>query len=540
MSADMASGGEARPGDAKAPEAQRLAAVIDIGATAIRMEIAEIGGDGTIRTLDALRRGVHLGADTFTRGHIQQTTIRECADVLTGFRRVLDEYGIRSPEQIRAVATSSVREADNRDTFLDRIYIATGINVRAIDEAEENRLTYLAAQTVIENQPELRDGDVLVADVGGGSTEILLVQKGYVSFSNSYRLGSVRMRETLETHRTPTERVRTILRQHIQRTVDQISQGVPVSTLAGLVAMSGDSRFAAAQICEDWASAPQARIDAKTFAAFTEKILPLTVEKVVSRYHISHQEAETVGPALLVYQVLARAFKAEQIIVPKASLRDGLLREMAFRTSWTRSFAAQVVHSALTLGDKYKTDRQHARQVADLAVRLFAELQPEHQMDQRFGLLLEVAALLHEVGGFISSRSHHKHSMYLILNSDIFGLTRDDMTLIALVARYHRRALPAPAHLEYQRLDRDNRIAVSKMAAILRVADALDRNHMQQVKDLGIERKKGELVITVPGVEDLTVERLALREKANLFNEVYGLSVVLKEERAPREGRTDG
>ena len=138
-------------------------------------------------------------------------------EILKGFRRVMEEYGITQPEQIRAVATSSVREAENRDTFLDRIYIATRINVRAIDEAEESRLTYMAAQSVVESEPDLKDGNVLVVDVGGGSTELLLVQEGQVTFSDSYRLGSLRMREMLETQRAPTERVRTILGQHIQR-----------------------------------------------------------------------------------------------------------------------------------------------------------------------------------------------------------------------------------------------------------------------------------------------------------------------------------
>ncbi len=519
----------------KPAKAVRPAAVIDIGATAIRMEIAEISEDGAVRTIEALRRGVHLGKDTFTQGRIEQSTIQECVEILRGFRRVMEEYGVTQPEQIRAVATSSVREAQNRDTFLDRIYIATRINVRAIDEAEENRLTFLAAQSIMESEPDLKANDVLVVDVGGGSTELLLVQKGHVTFSDSYRLGSLRMHETLETHRAPAERIRTILGQHIQRLVEQIRRNLPVATVPVMVAMSGDSRFAAAQLYPEWPDAKAARIDSKAFAAFIDKILPLTAEKIVSRYHITFQEAETVGPALLVYLYLARVFKAEQILVPKSSLRDGLLKEMTLRGYWTGSFADQVVHSAATLGQKYRSDEKHARHVADLCLLLFRELQPEHQLDQRHKLLLEVSALLHEIGGFISSRSHHKHSMYLILNSDLFGLTRDDMAIIALVARYHRRAIPSPTHEEYTSLDRDSRIAVSKLAAILRVADALERNHNQQVRDLSCSREDGQFVITVRNVEDLTMERLALKEKANLFEEVYGLPVVLREARAQVE-----
>lgn len=510
----------------------RVVAVIDVGATAIRMEIAELDAQGAVRILDTLRQGVHLGRDTFTKGHIQQATIQECVDILRGFRRAMEEYGVTQPEQVRAVATSSVREADNRDTFLDRIYIATGINIRAIDEAEENRLTFMAAQGVVEKSPELSQGDALVVDVGGGSTEILLLQQGHVTFSNSYRVGSLRMRETLETHRAPTERVRTILGQNIQRLVEQILRSVPASKPAGLVAMSADSRFAASQLVPEWATADFAQIDYKTFSAFVEKILPLTAEKIVARYHITYQEAETAGPALLVYVHLARGFKVDRLIVPKAGLRDGLLKEMTLLGSWTGSFAEQVIHSAAALGEKYRVDERHGRHVADLSLRIFREMRSEHQLSQRHELLLEVAALIHEVGGYISSRSHHKHSMYLILNSDLFGLTREDMAIIALVARYHRRALPGPTHAEYNALDRDRRIAVSKMAAILRVADALDRNHVQQVRELAFSREGRNLVITVSHVEDLTMERLAMKEKGNLFEEVYGMPVVLREARA--------
>ncbi|MBU1693614.1 MAG: exopolyphosphatase [Verrucomicrobia bacterium] len=522
------------------PRNVRMAAVVDIGATAIHMEIAEIDDQGGVRKLDSLSQGVQLGKDTFTRGRIQQTTIQECVDILKGFRRVMEEYGITQPEQIRAVATSSVREAQNRDTFLDRIYITTRINVRAIDEAEENRLTFMAAQTVLADEPELKTGSLLVADVGGGSTELILLQEGHIAFSDSYRLGSLRMRETLETHRAPTERVRTILGQHIQRLVEQVVRNLPVSTVPVLVAMSGDAHFAAAQLCPDWSERKTARLDYKTLAGFTDKLLPMTVAKIVGKYQLTYQEAETVGPALLVYQHLARAFKAEHILVPKASFRDGLLKEMTLHGYWTGSFAEQVRHSAIALADKYNVDAAHAAHVADLSVRLFRELQPEHQLDHRYELLLEVAARLHEMGGFISSRSHHKHSLYVILHSDLFGLTREEQTIVALVARYHRRALPAATHPEYMALNRDDRITVSKMAALIRVADALERNHLQQVRDLDFSREPGQFVITVHNVEDLTLERLALKEKGALFEEVYGMPVVLKEERFADPEARDG
>ncbi len=158
-------------------------------------------------------------------------------------------------------------------------------------------------------------------------------------------------------------------------------------------------------------------------------------------------------------------------------------------------------------------------------------------MGKRYELLLQVAALLHEIGMFISNRSYHKHTLYMIMHSDLFGLTKEDMLLIALIARYHRRAGPRPYHEGYVNLDRDDRIAVSKCAAILRVADALDSTDKQIVRHPAFAREAGQFIVTVSGVEDLTLERLALKQKGTMFEDVYGLRVVLREAAGPGAGR---
>jgi exopolyphosphatase/guanosine-5'-triphosphate,3'-diphosphate pyrophosphatase len=142
-----------------------------------------------------------------------------------------------------------------------------------------------------------------------------------------------------------------------------------------------------------------------------------------------------------------------------------------------------------------------------------------------------VAALLHEVGGFVSNRSHHKHSFYLVANAEIFGLSRDEHLLVGHVARYHRRAAPQPTHIEYMALPRDRRILVNKLAALLRVADALDRTHGEQVRDIQVERQGEEFVIVPPGVPDLTLERRAIAQKGDLFEDVFGLKLRLEEAR---------
>ncbi len=507
--------------------AARLIAVVDIGATAIRMEIAAISPDGRRRMVDSLSQPVRLGKDTFTRGFLQRETIEDCVQILRNYRHVLREHGITDAASIRAVATSAVQEASNRDQFLDRVYVATGIPVDCIGEVELSRLTYLAVRDLLIREAVPRPWDMWVVEVGGGSTETLLLHKDHVAFAESYRLGSLRLRETLETYRAPVQRIRAMLTADIRRTIDQMRLALPVQRVRTLLAMSGDARFAAAQLVPDWDRLNMAALTPKQLREFTDTVFRRTVDDLVRAYRIGYPEAETLGPALHAYGQIAEAFGVRRILVPKIHLRTALEIEMATRSLWTPEFMDQIRHAAVALAGKYQAEPRHARHVAWLCGELFEALRSEHQLGPREAFLLETAAWLHEVGLMISNRSHHKHSFYLIQNSELFGLTPDDLLIVALVARYHRRSPPNPAHPFYGALSRERRLLVQKLAAILRVADALDRSHTQRVRDLQIRRERDRLVIQVGGVEDLTIERLALREKGGLFTEMYGLAPFL-------------
>ncbi len=509
----------------KSAEHRRQVAVIDIGTSAIRMEIAEIDSAGHVHSLEALQHPVSLGKDTFASGKIESDTIEECVSILKGFRRVLRDYGLDDPAAIRAVATSSVREAANRQIFLNRIQIAAHIKVELIDEAEVNRLTYIAVRDDLEKWGGLDEHDTLIAEVGGGSTEVLLVQEKHVTLSRSYRLGALRMRETLDAHRTPARRMPTILNRHIQQSVDQIHRAIPPDPVQRLIALGGDVRLAVDELAPEHADDRLVSISLQRFYSFAKEVASLDVDDLVKQYHLAYQDAETLGPALLAYARLADSFEVQELLISKVSLRDGLLLEMATRSTWTDHFRDQVIYSAMNLGRKYDYEESHALHVATLACHLFKELVDEHELEPRYELILHVAAILHEIGLYVGNQSHHKHSYYLIVNSDLFGLSRRDIQLVALIARYHRRATPKPTHAEYAGLPQADQLIVAKLAALLRVADALDQNHMRQVRTLQCLREPRRLILRIQGVQDLTLERIALRDKGRLFFETYGLTV---------------
>ncbi len=506
----------------------RPVAVIDIGTTAIRMAIAEIDSAGNIRTLETVTQGVDLGKDTFTKGVIRRATIEDCVKVLKRYRQLLREYQVVNTDQIRVVATSAVREAANRLAFIDRIYIATGLTVEPLEEAEVNRVTFLGIKPYLDSEPSLASAKTVIVEVGGGSTEVLLVQNGQVTYSHTYRLGSLRLREMLEEYRLPKLKVRPIMQSQIGRTVEEIVQHVPPEGPTELIALGGDVRFAASQILPEKKLQNLGRVSTASLERFTDKVLELTPDELVQKYQLSFPDAETLGTALLAYSLLARTLHLDHILVTNVNLRDGLLKDMAVHGAWSDEFAEQVVRSALDFGRKFNFDEQHATHVANLSQKLFDELRDEHQLDRRFSLLLHVAALLHETGLYVNTTSYHKHSMYLIQNSELFGLSKRDQLLIALVARYHRRASPKPTHPGYDTLDRDSRVIVSKLAALLRAALALDRSYSQRIHDLSCAREEDRLVISIPNVEDLSLEQLALKQTSGLFEETFGLQVQLR------------
>ncbi|MBP7936508.1 MAG: HD domain-containing protein [Phycisphaerae bacterium] len=507
-------------------------AVIDIGAGSVRMAVAEIGPAGGIRILESVSREVDLGKDTFTRGHLRKSTIEDCVAVLRSYQRLLKEYGVSEENRIRVVATSAVREAANSLAFVDRIAIATGLQVEPLDEAEVNRITYLGIQPLLKAEPELAGARAMVIEVGGGSTELLVVQGDNVAFSRTYRLGAIRLREMLNTYRAPTVKTRQIMVSQIRITVEEVIQHVSRSVAIEMIALGGDVRFAASRLLDRWDPDGINRLSLAALESLTDDLLDLTPGRIVQEYHLTFPEAETLAPALLTYVEMARAFDLREVLVAPVNLRDGLLHQMATRGVWTEEFNNQIIRSAIDLARKYQVNEAHARHVGELCRRLFYALQGEHQLDPRYELLLYLAALLHEIGAFVNPASHHKHSMYVIMNSDLFGLSKMDVRLVALVARYARRASPKPTHEGYATLDRTRRIVVAKMAALLRVADALDCSRSQRVTELRCSREDGRLVIAIPNTEDLSLEQLALDQKGPMFEETYGMQVLLRRARS--------
>jgi exopolyphosphatase/guanosine-5'-triphosphate,3'-diphosphate pyrophosphatase len=517
------------------PEARsagvRLVGVLDMGASAIRLVVAEIDATGSIRVVEEASRGVLLGRDAFSSGTIRSRTIDASLAALEGFRQILQNYGV---QQLRAVATSAVREARNRDLFLDRIRGRTGIAFEIINEAEESRLVFLALRHALHARAGLNAAWTLLAEVGGGSTSLTLVHQGQPTRSGVYALGAVRLRQQLDLRGQRHDVQLALLKRSIANVIGEIRIEIPLQQITHVVAIGGDIRFAASQIAQGELEDGMREIGRDAFMAFCDEIEQLDEDRLVDRFRLPAVEAETLVPALLVYRTLLSETSADRLSISDVSLRAGVLLDLA--TPGGREiedFERHVLASAEAVGQKYSFDQDHGRHVARLAIRLFDEFRDEHGLSNRERLLLQVAALLHDIGTYVSLRAHHRHTQYLVAAAQIFGLSDDETSIVSNIARYHRRGAPQLSHGPYAVLDRRDRLIVDKLAALLRIANALDAEHLQKVQDLRVVWHTAGWIVELHGTGDLNMEQLAASARADMFVATFGRQLLIRPAGAP-------
>src|SRR5262245_8967341 len=267
------------------PNATELIGVLDMGASAIRLVVAEIDNKRNVRVIEEASRGVLLGRDTFSGGLIRSQTVDAALEALDGFREIMDGYGARD---VRAVATSAVREARNADMFLDRIQGRTGIRFEIINEAEESRLVYMAVRHALRRHASLKSARTLLVEVGGGSTSLTLLRRGEPMRSGVYALGAVRLRQQLDLRRHTQELQVALLKRYIANVIEEIRLEIPLDRVSHVIAIGGDVRFVAAQLTgtEPEAEADVREISRDQFLAFCDEVERMDEDGLVDRFRL--------------------------------------------------------------------------------------------------------------------------------------------------------------------------------------------------------------------------------------------------------------
>ena len=489
------------------------------------MLLAELKGDATVRILEDVQKPLALGLETFRTGTLSAASIQKAVNILRQYRAMMDSYGVT---HTRAVATSAVRSALNRDTFVDRVFLATGIEVEVIEGSQETLLTFAAVQRALGSQPDFTQGDSLMFELGAGATEWAIMREGQVAGSLTYDLGTLRMRELLRSESGDKRAMTRLIQHNVREMMNAVKRTLPFEKVANLIAIGPEARFAAKALGGE---GELAAVSAKDLRALADKILAMNPAEVAASYSITTLEAEALAPAFLAYAELIRLNPVDRLLVARASIRDGLLVQVAkaIQSGSAVFFPEQTIAAALNLARKYHADERHGLHTAALARSVFEATHAQHGMGEGDRLLLEVASIVHDIGNYVAARGHHRHAYYLLVNSEVFGLSKMDLEIVANVARYHRKAGPQSDHPAYAALPRAARLAVNRLSAILRVADALDKGHAQRIQNPKITVEGAELRIDADGAEDLALERLTLDQKSGLFEEVFGLKPVLRE-----------
>ena len=505
-----------------------LVSVLEMGSTGIRMIIAQIQDGGQWKMMDSAGRPVALGRDVFNSGELSRESLLECISVLQNFRELLSGWGIASSDA-HGIATSALRVARNRDIFIDRVRRETGFRLSVVDGLEENRLMYLGVRFALKNDlPAFWEANSMILEMGGGSTEAMLLRDGQMAAAHSIKMGTIQIDRRMRLRAGPGLFNERYLRDAVRNTMGLLNAEMDMAEVRTLVMAGADARLAAAQAGEEL-NEHCFVISRDDFIAFAEKIRNYGADDCMRKLGMSYSDAEGFVPGILALRLFLERTGAARVAVPLVSIREGYLIDLAGGVDpvLQADFHSQIVASALSIGGKFNYDEAHSRHVAALCMTLFDALDKEHGMTARKRVMLETAAILHDVGTIVKSSGHHKHGHYIVSNSEIFGLSREELDIIANVVRYHRGDPPSEADAEYAGLSREDRILVMKMASILRVADALDRGHSQKIKNLTVERRASVVALHAGGVYDLSLELISLEEKADLFQDVFGRKVIL-------------
>jgi exopolyphosphatase/guanosine-5'-triphosphate,3'-diphosphate pyrophosphatase len=497
---------------------------VDVGSNSIKYRIWEIEQDGGVRQLCEQRYPVRLGSGVFTAGMLGEEATRDTVDA---FRKIKSDFTNQQVHAMRAVATSAMREASDGLTVVRQIHKETGITLEILPAAEEARMIALGA---LGTRPALPAGQHVLIDIGGGSTEVIIAREPDIVLAESVRLGAVRLKEWFFPEVPPQAEQIELAEQHIHDVIgkvlhvpqlDEERHGLGVAgtitALAQMIRAQGTE--------ETVATAGDMGLTLAQLEEMIGDISKLTLEAITQRYELDARRAEIILPGALILRALMRLLKLEHLTLVRGGVGDGMLQDFLERAGLRRSRLFdhnRAFHvQALALGEHYHFNRQHAEQVARLAASLFDQLQPLDGLSATDRMLLVGAALLHEIGQYVSFAAHHKHSYYLIMHADLPGLSEVEKVMLACIARYHRKSHPKPRHEGYEILAPAERECVRKLAAILRLADAFDREHQSLVSHVQVEIKPKVVEFHVATHYKAAVEIWNARQKATLFEEVY-------------------
>jgi exopolyphosphatase/guanosine-5'-triphosphate,3'-diphosphate pyrophosphatase len=504
------------------PPGRTTLGAIDAGSNAIRMVVAELDPSALVR-IEAERVPVRLGHGAFTRGELDDAVIDQAVAAFVHFRERFDHHGVSI---YRAVGTSAIRNASNRDVLLHRLYHEAGIELEVIEGEEEARLV---RKSVVHALGPTATPPRAILDLGGGSLEVNLRHGPSGASWRGYSLpvGTVRLLETFGLDGAIAEAEAGMVRRYTATLMHTIARGVSGN---GLAAATGGNAEALAKIVGD-GNPVMPSFELIALEKALPSIVGASVEERMAQFGVKRDRAEVLGIAALVFATVARQLGIAKLVSPGVGIREAVLLELA-ETAREEQAKAEGAHdkalltAARAFANRVDHDTTHGEHVRQLARALFHQLRDVHGVADDRGVVLEVAALLHDVGEVVNVRGHHKHSEYMIRWARIPGLDDTSREMIALLARTHRKdAARAKQIIGESTLPKDQRAQLRKLSGLLRVADALDSEHRSRVEQVVCTRMGEAIVLDLVVRDGPSRDDAQLLRKSDLLAEELGLAV---------------
>ena len=504
-------------------------AAIDIGSNSIKLVVVDAAASDSFAVLSREREVVRLGHETLVKGHLGRAAILRAADCIRRFRSIAEARGA---ERIVATATAAVREANNSANFIKAIEQKARIKVELLSGVEEARLIGLAA-----SHCSSKKLTTLNIDIGGGSTEISIFRDGQPLNLLSMKLGAVGLTERFLTSDPPSEKQIDNLRTEIRGALERPSRELhdckweTVTGTSGTIIALGKA-LRARTTTEQVVQPSEAVINLRELAQLNNALATMSIAERRNSARLTAQRAEIVVAGGLVLEATMRALKIKSLTTCDWALREGVIIDRL--RDWEAQsrppmpdIADQKLRGVHAVGRRFGYEEAHSHQVARLAEAIFDALASSAHLTRHQRLLLSAAALLHDVGYHIAHESHHKHSFYLIENSELTGFSESERAVIANIARYHKGSLPKNQHPNYAELSSADQLTVSRLAGILRLADALDRRHDNRVNDVHLKRIREVVHIQAASALECENELTEAERRLALFENAFECKVKL-------------
>ncbi len=498
-------------------------AAVDIGSNSVRLKISNLRGR-SLHEIHEDREVTRLGSDVFSNGLLSPESMASTIEVLRRFRRATQRY---HADKVRVVATAALRDARNSRAFLEWVHSTTGWHVEIISGLEEARLIHLG----LVSRSRLGSAPLLMIDLGGGSCELTISRKGQILDTVSLPLGAVRLTKEFLRHDPPRESELRRLRGFVAREVRRIAPRIVAAHVKSAVATSGTAAALAAAASHFGSArrkAPLATVPSDTMRHIAQLIAGLPLEGRRKIAGIGPRRAEIIVAGAVVYAELVHRTQLKSFRYSPLGLRDGLLGQMAAEHDRSTRSGRQIEferrESIKRAVDHYRIDMNHAVQVRESSELLFDSLKSVHRLPPEYREWLSAAAMLYEVGLFVNRTGRHRHTCYIISNSEILGYTPEQRRTIAAIARYLGRSRPAPEDGPMAALPLGTYDAVRKSSLLLRLARALNMGRGGAVKTVSVTVRQGQVRLKLERGRQMGVdlEVWAIEKDSAYFREVFG------------------